>query len=562
MEVSTIIIEIKDFSFEYPTENNIFALENINISIDTGEFVAVCGLSGSGKTTLLRQLKPVLASYGKKTGKIYFKGRDINTLNQREESSLIGFVQQKPENQVVTDKVWHELAFGLESLGYDSKDIRLKVGEMASYFGIEKWFDKSVNELSNGQLQLLNLASIMTMQPEILILDEPTSQLDPIAAANFIDTLKKINMDLGTTILLSEHRLNEVIPISDKVLLLRDGKVTFYDKPEKLGDYFNFNDDPMLKSMPVPMKIFSEEKNIERLPLTINEGRNLFNNLITEDVKLENKEIKNFDDEKSVVEIDEVYFRYEKNMDDVLKGVDLDVKSGEIYSILGGNGAGKSTILKLISRIYPPMRGKIKINGKDLKDISPDELFDENLAHLPQNPQDLFLKKTVYEELKEVFNKRRLDKSEITKIENMMKKVNISHLKDSHPYDLSGGEQQRLALGKILLLNPKIILMDEPTKGMDGYFKEEFKEILESLKSDGVTVVIVTHDVEFAAEVSDECGLLFRGEFISKGRAREFFKGNYFYSTASNKICRQRAEDVVTVDDAIKLLQMRREVGG
>lgn len=560
MVLNNNIIEIEDFSFEYPTSKNIFTLKNINLSIKAGEFVAVCGLSGSGKTTLLRQLKPILASYGKRSGNILFKGRNINELSQREEASEIGFVQQKPENQVVTDKVWHELAFGLESLGYSTRDIRLKVGEMASYFGIEDWFYKSVNELSNGQLQLLNLASIMTMQPEILILDEPTSQLDPIAASNFIDTLKKINMDLGTTIFLSEHRLNEVIPISDKVLLLDDGKVVFFDVPEKLGHYFQTNEDPMIKSMPVPMKIFSQIENVKNVPLTINEGRTLVNKLIKKENSEENLEIQNNDSNKvsdTVIEVNEVYFRYEKHSNDILKGINLEVKEGDIYSILGGNGAGKSTLLKLISRIYPPMRGNLKISGKNLSEISTKELFDENLAHLPQNPQDLFLKKTVKEELEDVIGKRKLNLEDEYNINKIMDLVNISHLVNSHPYDLSGGEQQRLALAKILLLNPKIILMDEPTKGMDGYFKDEFKDILDNLKSRGVTILIVTHDVEFAAEVSDKCALLFQGEFISKGSSREFFKGNYFYSTASNKIFRQRVENVITVDDAIKILRSR-----
>lgn len=549
------ILHIRNFNFKYP-QSERFSLNNIDLKIEEGEFITVCGISGSGKTTLLRQLKPILSSHGEKTGEILYRNRNINELSRREDASLIGFVQQKPENQVVTDKVWHELAFGLESLGVDNKSIRLRVGEIASFFGIENWFHKKVIELSGGQLQILNLASIMAMQPEILILDEPTSQLDPIAANKFIRVLKKINIDLGTTILITEHRLEEAIPISDKIVILDGGSIIYNGKPNNLGEFFDKNDCKMIRSMPVPFQISSEIKFDNDTRITVKDGRQLVEKIVGNKMKKHIREnaVVNLNSENKI-SLNEIYFRYDKELPDVLKGVNLEVKKGEIFSILGGNGAGKSTILKLISKLNTPTRGKILLNGINLKKIKEIDLYQENLAMLPQNPQELFIKKTVVEDLKESIKDKNLSEEENNRlIEEITKKMKIDYLLESHPYDISGGEQQRVGLAKILLLNPKIILMDEPTKGMDGHFKEKFENILLNLRSEGKTIVIVSHDVEFCGEVSDRCALLFNGEIISLGDKNNFFNGNHFYTTVANKMCRNRIENIVTKNEAIKAL--------
>ena len=222
------MIEIKNLTFSYP-EQEKQTLKNINLTVNDGEFIVLCGPSGCGKSTLLRQMKSVLAPHGRREGSISFDGVDLNDMGEREQSSKIGFVQQSPDNQIVTDKVWHELAFGLESLGCDTPTIRRRVAEMASFFGIQTWFYKNVTELSGGQKQLLNLASIMVMQPKVLILDEPTSQLDPIAASDFLATLGKINRELGTTIILTEHRLEEAFPLADRAVVMDKGEIICTD---------------------------------------------------------------------------------------------------------------------------------------------------------------------------------------------------------------------------------------------------------------------------------------------------------------------------------------------
>ena len=212
-------LQIRELTFAYPGEEKR-ALNHVNLTVEEGEFLVLCGRSGCGKSTLLTHLKTPLTPHGKRKGEVLFKGTPLQEMSNREQSSKIGYVLQNPDNQIVTDKVWHELAFGLESLGCPNQEIRIRVAEMASYFGIQDWFYKNVADLSGGQKQLLNLASIMAMHPELLVLDEPTSQLDPIAASDFLETVKKINRDLGTTIIMTEHRLEEVFPSADRVVVI------------------------------------------------------------------------------------------------------------------------------------------------------------------------------------------------------------------------------------------------------------------------------------------------------------------------------------------------------
>ena len=271
------ILHIEDLSFRYPKAEK-YALENINLSVESGEFIVICGRSGCGKTTLLRLLKRELSPAGEKSGKITYRGTDTDGLCERDAAADIGFVMQDPDSQIVTDKVWHELAFGLENLGVPTETIRRRVGEMASYFGIADWFRKSTDELSGGQKQLLNLASVMVMQPKILLLDEPTGQLDPIAAADFIATVQKLNRELGLTVILVEHRLEDVFPAADRVLMLEDGRTLLCDTPRGAGKRLREldGDHPMLLGLPAAMRVYgalSADGDSDTCPLTVREGR-------------------------------------------------------------------------------------------------------------------------------------------------------------------------------------------------------------------------------------------------------------------------------------------------
>ena len=545
---------IKNLMFSYPQQESL-VLDDISLSILKGQFVVLCGPSGCGKTTLLRQFKTVLAPHGDKSGSVYFEGRLLDELDQREQSARIGFVMQSPENQIVTDKVWHELAFGLESLGYDTHTIRLRVAEMASFFGIQSWFYKNVSELSGGQKQLLNLASIMAMQPSVLILDEPTSQLDPIAAADFLSTVGKINRELGTTVILTEHRLEEALPFADRVLVMDKGKIIADGIPKEVGQMLDRENHKMFLAMPVPMRIYAHVPNTLDCPVTVRDGRHWLDSFAATRTLNTNKfksSIAVPSKERPSVELREAWFRYEKELPDVVKGASFSAYPGEFLAILGGNGTGKTTALSLLSGINRPYRGKVFLFGKEISEISDSEKFNGMLGVLPQNPQSLFVKKTVEMDLYDMLKSKKLSKDEQQKrVWRVSRLCEITHLLERHPYDLSGGEQQRAALAKVLLLEPEILLLDEPTKGMDAEFKHVFAVILKRLLSKGVTVIMVSHDIEFCAKYAHRCALFFDGGIVTDGEPREFFSGNSFYTTAGNRMARHLLPEAVTAEDVI-----------
>ncbi|NMA49833.1 MAG: ATP-binding cassette domain-containing protein [Tissierellia bacterium] len=546
---------IKSLNFSYPEKENK-VLDGISITINSGEFVVLCGPSGCGKTTFLRQLKTVLSPHGVRTGSISFEGKPLDEIEQREQSARIGFVLQSPENQIVTDKVWHELAFGLESLGYDTETIRLRVAEIASFFGIQNWFYKNVRELSGGQKQILNLAAIMAMQPSVLILDEPTSQLDPIAAADFLATVGKINRELGTTVILTEHRLEEALPLADRAVVMDNGRIIADGNPKEVGQSLGKEDHKMFLAMPVPMRIYAGVDNELQCPITVREGRQWLNDYIEENEVIAIDEgikshIKN--DSLPSVEIKEGWFKYERDLPDVVKGVSMKAYPGEFLTILGGNGTGKTTTLSLISGVNRPYRGKVMINGRELNTIPDREKFNGLLGTLPQNPQSLFVKKTVELDLFEMLKDRGLSKDiQRDRVQRISKLCQLNHLMKQHPYDLSGGEQQRVALAKVLLLEPRILLLDEPTKGMDAEFKQIFASILRNLLTKGVTIIMVSHDIEFCAKYADSCALFFDGNIITQGTPRTFFSGNNFYTTAANRMARHIIPGAVTAEDVIE----------
>ena len=540
--------EIKDLTFSYAAAKGKHSLENVSLTIEQGEFLVLCGKSGSGKSTLLRQLKTVLTPNGKRTGEILFRGVPLKQVSDREQSEKIGFVMQNPDDQIVTDKVWHELAFGLESLGCDQKTMRGRVAEMACYFGIQDWFHRDVATLSGGQKQLLNLASIMAMQPEVLILDEPTSQLDPIAASDFLNTVRKINTELGTTVIITEHRLEDIFPYADRAVVMEKGRVIADDTPGKVGQLLFEQSNPMFAAMPTPVRIYYGAGGTGESPLTVRQGRSWLSRRFPNGPEKDAIAAPPLPEEVKdpALVLKELWFRYEKDSPDILRGVSAEIPSGSLYAILGGNGAGKSTTLKAISGICRPYRGKVTLFGKPVDKYKSSELFHGCLAMLPQDPKSLFVKKTVREDLSEMTR----DKSSIERIAALCQ---ITELLDSHPYDLSGGEQQRAALAKVLLTEPKMLLLDEPTKGIDSFFKETFAGILSDLKKQGITIVMVSHDVEFCARYADVVSMFFDGQVLTTDTPRRFFGSNSFYTTAAHRMSRHIFHMAVTVDDVLTL---------
>jgi len=528
----------KNVSFSYP-EAETNALDSLSFSISQGEFILLCGPSGCGKSTLLRHLKNCLTPHGRHGGEILYNGIPLDTVDDRTQAQEIGFVMQSPENQVVTDKVWHELAFGLESLGYDTPTIRRRVAEVAAFFGIEHWFYQNVTELSGGQKQLLSLASVMAMNPKILVLDEPTSQLDPITASDFLALLGKINRELDITIILSEHRLEDAFPFATRVILMEKGRVVCDDSPDRVGLSLKEKDSGMFLAMPTAMRVWAGVETNLPCPLTVRDGSKFLTarNNETPLIPLAEKEEHTYC-EDIAVSADELWFRYGKNLPDVVKGFSLTLHKGEFFALLGGNGAGKTTALKLISGLQSAYRGTITVNGR--------------IGHLPQNPQTLFVKNTVREDLYDVLRGRQFSQEEKDKkVARVANLCELTPFLEHHPYDISGGEQQRTALAKVLLTKPDILLLDEPTKGFDAQFKVKFATILGNLIAQGITILMVSHDVTFCAEYAHRCGMFFDGHIVAEGTPQEFFSGNSFYTTPANRMARHLLPKAVTVHDVI-----------
>lgn len=594
MDIYKNIFDIDKFSFAYPDGNDESgrtylpdALRDTELHVRQGEFVVILGRSGCGKTTLLRQLKPSVTPVGKKKGQIIFDGKDICSLDDRMAASQIGFVWQDVNAQLVTDKVWHELAFGLESLGYDNGYVRRRVAEMGSFFGLGDIFHRKVMELSGGQKQLVNLASVMAMSPKVLVLDEPTSQLDPIAANDFINSLVRINRELGTTIIMTEHRLEDVLPVCNRSVVMENGRI-IYD-----GDVRGFAESVRSKridrglylSMPASVQIYMglEKDSGKQLPLTVPDAREwlvdydrkfrenggapvvpeIQNRGADEGVngsenQADNAAVDKGDKKRGAVNgqkdagcreehpvvcsLDEVSFRYERNTGDVLRQVSLDIYANEILMINGSNGCGKSTMLSLIANLYSPYSGKLHI-AKNLR-----------TGMLPQNPELLFTRRSVRDEL--------IDAKDRQQLAEIVRFCRLEELLDRHPYDLSGGEKQRLGLAKVLIADPDILLMDEPTKGLDNGFKMQLADMLRKLQKRGKTIVVVSHDIEFCAVAGDRVALLFDGEVAMVGDVRSYMSDNNFFTTAASRISRNILDGAVTVREVLAAYGADMDVTG
>lgn len=525
------VLRVENLKFKYPNSTK-YAIYDVSFRVLEGEIILLCGESGCGKTTLLKLLKKELSPVGQQYGNI----RLFDGLVQDSSACDVGFIMQNPQAQIVTDKVWHELAFGLENLGLDRDKVRLRTGEISSFFGISSWFEKNTHELSGGQAQVLNLASVMAMQPRLLLLDEPLSQLDPVAAGEFLNAVMRLNREVGTTIIIAEHRLEDVFAFADKVAIMNRGRLPYIGKPDDTAKYIISKKSlPLFKSLPSAARIFAMTGGNGKCPLNVRQGRSYLWDNFSHKSGLGIETQKASINRRRIIKLRGISFRYKRDSVDILKKLDLDVYKGENLCVLGANGVGKSTLLSMLCGVIKPYMGSIKCD-KNLR-----------FALLPQQAELVFLRDNLFEDLKYAYEECVYSSEQIEKrIYEISSRFNIFSLLDRHPYDLSGGEVQRAALAKLMIKKPDILLLDEPTKGIDPDGKDRLAGILKELCKCGVTIVTVTHDIEFAAINCDRCALMFNGEIISSGVPNEFFCGNSLYTTAANRISRDIFTNTVT----------------
>ena len=545
------ILSLNNISFTYPGDQEP-VLKEISLSLREGEITLLCGASGCGKSTLLAHMKKDQIPFGSGSGDILFDGEDLEAMSDLDSARCIGYVGQDPDSGIVTDRVWHELAFGLENLGLPTDEIRQRIAEISEYCGITSWFDREICQLSGGQKQILNLASVLVMHPRLLILDEPTSQMDPIGVRRFVDLLCRLNQELGITMIICEQHLEEVLPIADQLLIMDQGRLLSYGPAslahkvvakarERAGTNLAIE-----SALPVTLQVYLDHSFCAPplSPWSIRAGREFLRQHKTTGSGKESPVSPSTNgpssDTVTVLEARDLCFSYVRG-NPILDHFSLKLQRGECFGLLGGNGSGKSTALKVIGNILKTQKGRVKSQRK--------------MLYLSQDPKDLFTEVTVEEELADAFWGQKISEEEVTKrVSAMLDQMKLREIRGKNPMDLSGGQQQRLALGKLLLLQPDILLLDEPTKGMDALFKEELYLILKELLDGGLTILLVSHDLEFSAKICQRVGLLFQGQITSEGSVREFFTGNAFYTTAARRMTRNILPDCILPEDITRRL--------
>lgn len=538
------ILNIKDLSFKYPTSARN-AICGLDLTVDEGSFVILCGESGSGKTTLLRLIKNELAPHGQMSGSITLFGKNITEQTLEESATLTGYVMQNPENQIVTEYVRSELSFALENLGMAKADIKRRVGEICTVFGLTGEIERHTHQLSGGQKQILNLASVMTYSPALLLLDEPSAYLDPVSAERFFETVRRLNRENGVTVIVSEHRCGSMFEFADKIAVLNKGKLVAYGSADEVVK--NCAGDSVSGAFPTYARLWQKYGDGTECPENIPMARCFFRKIADKLNVTDTKRKFNANRSETVLEAKGVRFRYDKNGRDVLSDASIKVHKGEILCLVGGNGSGKSTLLKVLSGIKRPVDGKVELFGKKLSSYG-DALYKNGVTYLQQNAKLTFITDKVIADLRITAADTYGEKSEEA-INDITRKLNIEHLLEKNPLDLSGGELQLCAVVKALLTAPRVLLLDEPEKGVDHATKTILSETLLKISEEGTSVVIVTHDLEFASRTADSCALMFDGEVVSRKPCAEFFLTGEIYTTETVKFTRGTDKVAVCVED-------------
>ncbi|WP_052476418.1 ABC transporter ATP-binding protein [Cohnella kolymensis] len=536
--------KIQNVTFTYP-EERLPALSDVSLSVAPGEFVVLCGPSGSGKSTLLRLLKREVSPGGRMSGSILLNDSPLHEWTSREAAAMVGLVMQNPDNQLVVDTVEHELAFGMENFGLDRDVMRRRMAEMAGFFGLEPLLGRRTDELSGGQKQTVNLAAVLMLQPRVLLLDEPLAQLDPLAARELLAMIKRLNDEWGISVIMCEHRLDDLLPLADRVVRLDCGRIVFDGKPRDFAaEAWNRNDADWISALPSITRWAIEQgpQAFVEPPISVKEARLWLHkrgNPTQYAREHSNSTVEPTRHGEPLLSADQIFFAYDKHSPAVLRGVDWQIRRGDWGVLFGGNGSGKSTLLQLLAGIRMPQRGSVKWGKAPLSRKHSKEQIGA-IGYLAQSPVLHYAHDTLLEDLKHAANRAGIQDAE-QEARAMADRFGIAHLLTRHPHDMSGGEQQIGALAMILLAKPQMLLLDEPTKGLDPQAKKRLATYLKNIHTQGTTILMATHDVEFAAAYANRCSLLFHGEIVADGEPEPFFRGEFVlhhtYAPAAERTC-------------------------
>lgn len=549
--------QVENVTFYYPRTSTP-ALQGIDLSVRPGDFILIGGPTGSGKTTLLRLLKKQVQPAGKLTGSILYGGISLQKMPDKASAEEIGMVFQNPDNQIIMNTVRQELCYGMENLGYPAALMQKRMAEVVPFFGMDSWLHQSVETLSGGQKQLLNLAAVMMLRPRVLLLDEPTAQLDPIAASEFTDLLVRINQELSITVILCEHRLEGLFSHANRVLLMREGRIAYQGKTDEvIRRVWEEQDIDFSLYLPSVSRLYLQmEEEIQphrHIPVTVKAGKRWFSRYFQQHGDLFSNSPKaerpiTGDPERALLHCHDLYFQYGKKTAPVLKRLSCLLKPQDFFVLLGGNGAGKSTLLKLVAGVLDHQRGNIRYKGTKLHRMPPETLRRE-IGYVAQNPLAYFTRDTVQEQLEE--RAEALGVTETGMLVEIIRWFQLEPVMAKHPFDISGGQQQKLVLALVLMADPELILMDEPTKGLDPVAKRDLARWLNRIREKGKTIFMVSHDIEFAAAHASQCGLLFDGSIIAVDHPAAFFSENYYYTTMIHRMVRENLSEEVTEEGVI-----------
>lgn len=552
-------IKIENLNYSYP-ESGKKSLNNINMIVPQGQFVLIVGGSGSGKSTLIRSIAGLVPDFygGTYSGKVEIDDSELGDFERRKLVQKVGMVFQDPESQLVMTDAEQEIAFGLENLELPNSIMKRRIMEVTSALSLSSYKTSFIPELSGGQKQKVALASVLAMQPDILLLDEPTSQLDPIAGEEILTMIRRLNEENGITIILTEQKLERCFHFADRIIAMDKGEII--KDSMNVSTIANWSVREKKPFIPPLSRLFANI-NYQEIPVTVKEGRNLIKNeFCMDEIKgqstygYENEvESDRLEENSNILDIEKLWFTY-PNGREILKDINLKIDTNTFTVIMGENGCGKTTLLKNINGLLKPGRGRIRILGKDSKKSTVEEIS-STVAYLSQDPNDYLFLPTVREEVN--FTLKNMGLVDDGIVDEILGKLNIEKFENCNPRDLSSGERQRVALASVLVTRPKLLLLDEPTRGLDYDLKENLGEILLNLKKEGTTILMIAHDVEFAAEYSDDIILMDCGSIVEKGNKYEMLSNSTFYSPQISRLFHNYRNNIITVKQGEEVLMQQ-----